>query len=95
MGMFQKLVAYKEQHKNTMVPCRYDKNPKLGRWVAAQRRIYKKDELDLNRVDLLNSIDFNWDGISETKGKVNGNYVATTTDKSVYEAVFNIFTLGS
>ena len=59
MGMFQKLVAYKEQHKNTMVPSRYDKNPKLGRWVATQRKIYKKDELDLNRVDLLNSIDFN------------------------------------
>ncbi|OEU21554.1 hypothetical protein FRACYDRAFT_154314, partial [Fragilariopsis cylindrus CCMP1102] len=58
MGMFQKLVEYKEQHKNTMVPSCYDENPKLGRWVTSQRRIYKKDELDLNRVDLLNSIGF-------------------------------------
>jgi hypothetical protein len=33
MDMFQKLVAYKEQHKNIMVPQHYDENPQLGSWA--------------------------------------------------------------
>ena len=60
MGMFVKLVQYKNQHKNTMVPSCYDENPKLERWVASQRNIYSKDELNPNRVDLLNSVRFDW-----------------------------------
>jgi hypothetical protein len=65
MGMFEKLVAYKEQHINTMVPQHYDEDPKLGRWVDSQRTIYKKDELNPNRVDLLKSIGFDWYGVRE------------------------------
>jgi hypothetical protein len=59
MVMFQKLVAYKEQHKTTMVPGLY---PKLGPWVNDQRISYKKDKLLPNRIDHLNSIDFEWKG---------------------------------
>ena len=62
MGMFERLVEYKKQHKNTLVPQRYDEDPKLGLWVSKQRRDYKKDELNPNRVDLLNSINFIWEG---------------------------------
>ena len=79
MNMFQKLVEYWKQHKNTLVPFRYNEDPKLGMWVGTQRKNQRNDTLLPNRCALLNSIGFNWDWIRETKGKVNGNYVATTT----------------
>ncbi|OEU05708.1 hypothetical protein FRACYDRAFT_204701, partial [Fragilariopsis cylindrus CCMP1102] len=62
MNMFKKLIEYKKQHKNTMVRKRYDKDPKLGQWVADQRQAYKKDTLLPQRLDLLNSIYFTWNG---------------------------------
>jgi hypothetical protein len=65
MGMFERLVEYKKQHKNTMVPSRYNHDPKLGIWISTQRTAYRKDELNPNRVDLLQSIGFNWDGARE------------------------------
>ena len=65
--MFQKLVEYKKQHINTMVPSCYDENPKLERWVASQRNIYSKDALNPNRVDLLNSVRFDWAGVQGRK----------------------------
>ena len=58
--MFQELVAYKEKHKNTMVPSQYEEDPKLGRWVSTQRNFFKKNELPKERLDQLNSIDFVW-----------------------------------
>jgi hypothetical protein len=72
MGMFERLVAYKKQHKNTVVPKRYDEHcqivgcTKLGIWVNNQRTRYKSNKLLPNRVDLLNSINFIWDGKVET-----------------------------
>ena len=62
MNMFKKLIEYEKQHKNTMVPKGYDKDPKLGHWVAKQRKTYKKNKLLPQRLDLLNSIDFTWNG---------------------------------
>ncbi|OEU21563.1 hypothetical protein FRACYDRAFT_179907 [Fragilariopsis cylindrus CCMP1102] len=59
MNMFQKLSAYKKQHKNTVVPKQYNKDPKLGRWVSKQRHFYSYNELHPERLALLNSIDFN------------------------------------
>jgi hypothetical protein len=63
MGMFQKLVEYKKQHTNTIVPQRYKNEPKLGFWVNTQRREYKNNQLSPHRSDILNSIGFKWDGI--------------------------------
>ena len=31
--MYQRLVAYKKEHKHTKVPQRYKKDPQLGSWV--------------------------------------------------------------
>ncbi|OEU21498.1 hypothetical protein FRACYDRAFT_180152, partial [Fragilariopsis cylindrus CCMP1102] len=62
MNMFQKLVTYKKQHKNTIVPQRYNEDPKLGTWVHTQHQNYKKDKLLSNRYALLNSIYFRWEG---------------------------------
>ncbi|OEU11712.1 hypothetical protein FRACYDRAFT_160978, partial [Fragilariopsis cylindrus CCMP1102] len=58
--MFQRLVAYKEIHKHTMVPQHYDEDSKLGSWVYKQRYHYRNDDMPSNRLDLLNSIDFEW-----------------------------------
>eukprot|EP00536_Pseudo-nitzschia_multiseries_P017739 jgi/Psemu1/226318/e_gw1.1778.15.1 len=55
--MFQRLVVYKEQHKTTRVPQRYEADPQLGAWVQTQRRYCKKKE----RVELLNAVGFVWD----------------------------------
>ena len=62
MGMFEKLVEYKKEHKNTLVPIYYEKDPKLGQWVSRQRKAYKNDKLLPKRLALLNSIDFTWNG---------------------------------
>jgi hypothetical protein len=65
MNMFKKLVLYKHQHQNTMVPRNYKEDPSLGQWVRKQRHSYKykKDKLSSNRIDLLNSIDFVWERV--------------------------------
>ena len=55
MGMFEKLAAYKIQHKNTVVPQQYEKDPKLHNVDIIKKVTYV-------RVDLLKSIDFDWDG---------------------------------
>ncbi|OEU08505.1 hypothetical protein FRACYDRAFT_153183, partial [Fragilariopsis cylindrus CCMP1102] len=64
--IFQKLVVYKNVHKNTMVPKRYDEDPPLGLWVSNQRQKYKNHKLLLSRTTLLNSIDFVWE-VDDTK----------------------------
>jgi hypothetical protein len=69
MDMFQKLVSYKEQHNNTMVPKGED--PKLGRLVSQHRTHFKKDKLLPNRIDLLNSIDFEWGGVKAGMPKIS------------------------
>ena len=60
MGMFEKLKAYKKQHKHTLVPTHYEKDPRFGHWISTQRQLYRKEDLDPNRVDLLKSIGFDW-----------------------------------
>jgi hypothetical protein len=53
MGMFQKLITYKNLHKDTKVPTEYDEDPKLGNWVSLQRKFYKNDRLYSKRLALL------------------------------------------
>ncbi|OEU10677.1 hypothetical protein FRACYDRAFT_193357, partial [Fragilariopsis cylindrus CCMP1102] len=65
METYDRLVAYKKQHKSTRVPQTYiDENNGifLGRWVSAQRTVYNQGKLLEKRKDLLNSIDFAWEG---------------------------------
>ena len=63
MEMYQKLVAYKKEHRSTNVPRCYMKDPVLGRWVGSQRQAYNNTArgiLSEKRVGLLNSINFVW-----------------------------------
>ncbi|OEU07294.1 hypothetical protein FRACYDRAFT_213134 [Fragilariopsis cylindrus CCMP1102] len=60
MEMYQRLVAYKKQHKSTNVPKMYKTDPKFGSWVLSQRQFYKNNELSEKRLQLLNAINFVW-----------------------------------
>jgi hypothetical protein len=70
MEAYDRLVAYKKQHKSTRVPRTYiDENNDipLGRWVSTQRTAYNQGLLLEKRKDLLNSIDFAWNGKSRPR----------------------------
>mmetsp|Transcript_18467 Transcript_18467/g.37802 ORF Transcript_18467/g.37802 Transcript_18467/m.37802 type:complete len:88 (-) Transcript_18467:1383-1646(-) len=56
MEMDQRFVEYKNKHNSTCVPRKYKADPKLGRWVATQRRYCK----DKDRIDRLSVIGFQW-----------------------------------
>ena len=60
ISMFQNLIEYKRQHKNTTVTQKYDEDPKLGLWVSCQRMKYKHDKLLPSRYALLNPVRFEW-----------------------------------
>ena len=64
--MYQKIVAYKMLHKNTIVPFHYQEDPKLGRWVCHQRLRHKDNSILPKRVYLLKSIGFDLEGAIAT-----------------------------
>ncbi|OEU15745.1 hypothetical protein FRACYDRAFT_269474 [Fragilariopsis cylindrus CCMP1102] len=66
MEMYQKLVAYKTQHKSTNVPFKYKKDPKLGSWANTQRWKFKNNELSEERINHLESISFVWSDVQWT-----------------------------
>ena len=63
---FNELIIFKRQCGHCDVPRSYKDNPRLGRWVHAQRSAYKsflngsKSKITQERVNLLQSIGFNW-----------------------------------
>ncbi|OEU05699.1 hypothetical protein FRACYDRAFT_204728 [Fragilariopsis cylindrus CCMP1102] len=61
--MYQRLVAYKKQHRSTNVPNRYAEDLKLGWWVSKQRAFYDNKTLSIERTNLLESIGFAWDAL--------------------------------
>lgn len=56
---FAELVAWKEKTGNCLVP---KSTGSLGRWASRQREIRKRGELAEKRIQMLESIDFIWDG---------------------------------
>lgn len=64
--MYSKLLVYKQLNGNVNVPFNFDfpyneGDPKLGLWVADQRKSYKRNLLRQDRVQELESIGFLWD----------------------------------
>ncbi|VEU41944.1 unnamed protein product [Pseudo-nitzschia multistriata] len=57
MNRYNELIEYKKEHGSTLVPQRYKKNPKLGKWVTHQRSSCLTEE----RKALLDEIGFVWD----------------------------------
>ena len=60
MKMYQRLIAYKKQHKTTSVPRHYNEDQQLGSWVDIQRQRYKSNKLSIERINYLESIGFVW-----------------------------------
>jgi hypothetical protein len=66
------LKEYNRIHRNCNVPSAYSLNPKLAIWIKCQRRQYKilwagqPSNITHERIDQLNSIDFNWEIRSPT-----------------------------
>jgi len=54
------LIEYKGEKGNTNVPIRISP---LGRWVKRQRKLFKKGELSDERINSLNEIGFEWQGV--------------------------------
>jgi hypothetical protein len=62
--MFQRPVMYQQQHGSTLVPKRYEADPKLGQWVIHQRERYRNNNnkrFSIERIKRLESIGFVWD----------------------------------
>lgn len=58
---FGKLKAYKEEHGDCLVPPTLKSDKSFGYWTSNQRQFHRKEELPANRVERLDSIDFEWD----------------------------------
>ena len=91
IDMFDKLVAYKECYKNKSLPQKY--GLKLGYWVAYQRHFYRKNRLLPNRVELLNSIGFGWDGDKAKKKCVNQRWMKMYQKLVAYKDCNNTTTI--
>ncbi|MDA7920081.1 Helicase associated domain protein, partial [Akkermansiaceae bacterium] len=61
---FQKLVAYKEEYGDCLVPRSFE-DKKLATWVGTQRSFKKSGKLDPNKIKRLDEIGFVWDPIEE------------------------------
>jgi len=57
-SMYQRLVAYKKEYKDTNVPTKYNEDIKFGSWVKSQRYAYQNKMMTEERKQLLNSIGF-------------------------------------
>ncbi|EAY23914.1 helicase associated domain-containing protein [Microscilla marina] len=57
---YQELVAFKNDHGHANVPHSWPANPRLAKWVGAQRGHYKKGELSAHKVKQLEAIGFSW-----------------------------------
>ena len=60
---FEELLAYKDEHGDVLVPCRYETigEFKLGRWVGSQRFAKSRGKLSPEQIDRLDRLGFVWD----------------------------------
>lgn len=66
--MYKALLQYKKQHGDTLVPDRYQQNPRLATWVKGQKNMHSRRKLDKNRFERLDSIGFRWWGQKQCSG---------------------------
>merc|ERR1712183_471571 len=58
MKMYNRLVAYNNEHKSTRVRFKYKVDPPLGTWVKKQRKYRSDGKLSAKRFELLEAINF-------------------------------------
>jgi hypothetical protein len=57
---YKKLVEFQEKNDHCIVPTKYEQDKALGQWVHTQRSFHTKEEIRLDRKDLLDAIGFVW-----------------------------------
>eukprot|EP00984_Skeletonema_dohrnii_P010538 scaffold4110_cov77-Skeletonema_dohrnii-CCMP3373.AAC.3 len=68
---YKELVAYNDEHGDTLVPVKYPDNPQLGGWVRWQRYQYTRkqrgelSQMTDERIEKLNEIGFVWDPLDD------------------------------
>ena len=63
---FRYACRYRKNHGNLLIPerfCLEDKGNliQLGKWIQYQRRMYYKDRLSMEKIQLLELLDMKWD----------------------------------
>lgn len=58
---YHELQEYKVRNGNCNVTHECKENPSLGKWITNQRKAYKKGKLTKKKIDLLNSLDFDFE----------------------------------
>jgi hypothetical protein len=61
----EKLVEFKRQNGHCMVPCAYEQDKSLGKWVNKQRNLHINDNLGIDRKERLDEIGFAWKAVGE------------------------------
>ncbi len=63
---FNELKKFKKNHGNCDVPGEYSENQSLASWVIAQRARYRRNSLEQERINKLDSIGFDWNPRDKT-----------------------------
>mmetsp|Transcript_24895 Transcript_24895/g.35108 ORF Transcript_24895/g.35108 Transcript_24895/m.35108 type:complete len:978 (-) Transcript_24895:223-3156(-) len=71
-AMFDRLMIYKKQHGDLLVPRTYKEDKQLAGWVVRQRE--RKDKISLDRKKRLEGIDFPWSGSKEHRENWNAMF---------------------
>jgi superfamily II DNA or RNA helicase len=66
MENYKLLIDFKNLHGHCMVPRGYSLNPSLALWVGRQRKAYAKGDIIVERLKLLERLNFEWES---TRGK--------------------------
>ena len=59
--MFGRLKAFREARNHCIVPQKWEEDPKLARWVSAQRKGFRDQALSGERIARLDGLGFIWD----------------------------------
>jgi hypothetical protein len=69
MVMYERLRQFKQMYGHTYVPAKWYKDPKLSKWVSRMR--HEREKLAVERIVLLETIEFGWSPKRATITKVN------------------------
>jgi hypothetical protein len=62
---YEALSRFRSEHGHTRVTRRYRDNPELARWVSHQRQLRKGGRLSVDRIALLDRLQFPWSGLDD------------------------------